>query len=362
MSTNTKTNTFSFSKVASFLAIAALAFPLALKAEEPGADGAADESSAPGKREERRIVIERLDRGGPSRDLPWLGVSTEESTEALSSQLGLPSGAGLVVTFVASNSPAATAGLLKNDLLVSFDDQELVHPAQLRKLVQMRKTGETVKLTYYRAGKKDEATVKLGKAADGFGALDFGGPGDHPWAELRELQRHLGELPAGAKLEMQRLRENLARAGINRESLQREIQHSMEEARRAMRDALRQATNAHRTFGPAVRQMEEIVKRGVDVDKDATITVRSHHDSVKTIVKTDETGTYVLLAAPKKHLTIHDKAGKLLFDGEIETSEQQAKVPRDLWQKVEPMVDDLAKDPASPAADEDKPEAEQGGI
>jgi hypothetical protein len=63
-------------------------------------------------------------------------------------------------------------------------------------------------------------------------------------------------------------------------------------------------------------------------------------------VKADDTGTYVIVANPGKHLTVHDESGKLTFDGEIETSEQQATVPREIWDKVEPMVNKIrsAKD------------------
>ncbi|HEX4348794.1 MAG TPA: hypothetical protein VH251_00330, partial [Verrucomicrobiae bacterium] len=47
----------------------------------------------------------------------WLGVGAEETSESLTSQLELKPGEGLVVTFVSSNSPAAIAGLRKNDVL-----------------------------------------------------------------------------------------------------------------------------------------------------------------------------------------------------------------------------------------------------
>jgi hypothetical protein len=59
------------------------------------------------------------------------------------------------------------------------------------------------------------------------------------------------------------------------------------------------------------------------------------------MVKADDAGTIVLVANPTLHLTAHDKKGKLLFDGEIETSKQRDKVPRDLWERVEPMVEKL---------------------
>ncbi len=88
----------------------------------------------------------------PRKDVPWLGVSASEAPEALAAQLNLKPGAGLVVTYVAPDSPAAKSGLRKNDLLVEFDDQPLVHPAQLRKLVRVHKEGEPAKLGFYRAG------------------------------------------------------------------------------------------------------------------------------------------------------------------------------------------------------------------
>src|SRR5262245_6332485 len=72
-------------------------------------------------------------------DVTWLGVYAEEVSEALSSQLGLSSGEGLLVTYVAADSPASKAGLQKNDVLVGLRDQLLVHPSQLIKLIRAQK-------------------------------------------------------------------------------------------------------------------------------------------------------------------------------------------------------------------------------
>jgi len=76
-----------------------------------------------------------------TKEVAWLGVSTEEAPDAVSSQLGLSPGDGLVVLFVQSDSPAAKAGLQKNDLLVELGDQLLVHPGQFRKLIRRQKGG-----------------------------------------------------------------------------------------------------------------------------------------------------------------------------------------------------------------------------
>jgi hypothetical protein len=92
----------------------------------------------------------------------------------------------------------------------------------------------------------------------------------------------------------------------------------------------------------------------MDVEKDATVVVKSKRHNIKSIVKTDDTGTYVIVATPKKQLTAHDKSGKLLFDGAIETDDERARVPKDVWEKVKPMLDQLKEDKASaPEAEEE---------
>ena len=273
---------------------------------------------------------------------PWLGVATEEASEALASQLGLEPGIGLVITYVATNSPAAKAGLRKNDLLVQFGDQSLVHPAQLRKLVRVRKEGDEVKLTYYRAGKKETATATLAKSSRRFSALD-----DGDWeGDLRRLGRDLKDLPIkdAMREQMQAVRESLGNIKIDQRKVQGEVRRSMEEARKALQEALHTMSNVD--LGPVRRALEEVAHSGVTVDNDATVTVRSSGKSSKSLVKTDDSGTIVLLNAPKLRLTAHDKDGRLIFDGEIQTDDQRAKVPRDLWERVEPLLKKMDAGPA----------------
>lgn len=89
------------------------------------------------------------------------------------------------------------------------------------------------------------------------------------------------------------------------------------------------------------KDLEALARGKVDVENDATVTVKKGNASVQTIVKSDEGGVIVIVANPKKRLTAHDKDGKLLFDGAIETQEQQEKVPAELWEKVKPMLEDI---------------------
>jgi hypothetical protein len=150
---------------------------------------------------------------------------------------------------------------------------------------------------------------------------------------------------------MQALHESLSNSGLDKEALRIEIRKSIEEARRAAETALRQAGNHFDGSSAHLKVLEDLAKSGVDIDKDATVTVKSHDHSVQTQVKTGDNGTYVIVANPKKRLTAHDNKGKLLFDGEIETPEQQKKVPKDVWSEVEPMLKQMENPKAEDADD-----------
>jgi hypothetical protein len=310
-----------------------------------GGAGGGDEGEIDGKAGGRkRVVVTRLERNRGDeelrRDSTWLGVGADEADEALAAQLQLQNGEGLVVTFVSSNSPAAKAGIKKNDVLVKFDDQVLVHPAQLRKLVQSRKEGDRVEITTYRRGEKVEMTATLEKSPAGFAfALD-----DRGWqGNMDELKRKFEVFPREG---WGHLRESLAKAGVDTGTLAIEIRRSVQDARKAAEEALRTVTNAHQSL------LRELAQGGVDIDKDTHVEVRSTNRKTRNMVRTDDSGTYVLLANPKKHLTVHDKDGNLLFDGPVETEKEQEKVPKDVWDKAKKMVNRLD----SPSSEQ--PEAE----
>ena len=319
---------------------------------EVAGDAEDNEGDEPGTKQ-KKIIIHTVGGGkggsagggmmggemGDAKEVAWLGLSTEESSDALASQLSLQPGEGLLVTYVATNSPAAKASLQKNDLLVEMDGQKLVLPAQLRKLVQMRKEGDEVVLTYYRGGKKQDTTATLGKTKVGRGLFGDSGSLDG----LKQLRVQLKDLPSldGLKEHMSELRESLDKAGVNRENIQIEVRRGLDQAKKAIAEAMAQVHEGRQSTHAAHQALEELARSGVEVDKDATVTIKSRNESIRTIVKTDDTGTYVIVANPKKRLTAHDKDGKLAFDGEIETSEQQEKVPKDIWKKVQPMIEQL---------------------
>jgi PDZ domain len=271
----------------------------------------------------------------PARAVTWLGVSTEEASEALASQLGLKPGQGLLVDFVAPDSPASRSGIQKFDVIEQLGDQTLVDPVQLRKLVQMQKEGDTVKLTIYRGGKRQAVSATLAKRTEGLARMSVESDDD---ADMHKQM-------------------------MDKKMMNAEVQRSMEEARKEIQEALRQsaeASRAARAVAPVapVAPVPPVPPMAADVGDDATVTVTKDGDSVKTIVRSDDSGEIVIIASPKKHLTAHDEDGKLLFDGEIESPEQQAKVPAALWKKIKPMLQQI-----KPAADsEPQPHAQSGAA
>ncbi len=271
-----------------------------------------------------------------AKEVAWLGLSFGESSEdeALSSQLGLKPGEGLTVNFIAPDSPAEKADFHTNDVLVELDGQMLVHPMQLRKLVQMRAEGDTINLTFYRGGKKQTAAVKLGKTTSDRASDREDGPllGDLPILQY-QVNRLSGQLRF--------VGDSLARAGLDKAKVNYEIQRTMDQTSKAIQDAVRQASSDGKTLTVVGRELKDLARDGVAVDKDATVIVRNKRNSNRTIVQSDENGTLIIEAGAKKHLTARDKDGQSLFDGDVDTLAQEEKVPTVVWEKAKPLFEQL---------------------
>src|SRR3982751_1187565 len=121
----------------------------------------------------------------PKVPVTFLGVDTSPVPQVLCDQMNLAKGFGLVVDYVVPDSPAAAAGVQQNDILRMLNDQILLEPNQLRKLLQSFPDGTTVTLTILRKGQEQKLTAKLTKKevprrnAGGHGhGGDFGDFGD----------------------------------------------------------------------------------------------------------------------------------------------------------------------------------------
>ena len=68
---------------------------------------------------------------------------------------------GVAVLEVVSSSPAAKAGLQKNDIITKIEDEKISSVAKLRYELYKHNVGDTVTLTYLRNNKEHKVTIKL---------------------------------------------------------------------------------------------------------------------------------------------------------------------------------------------------------
>lgn len=89
----------------------------------------------------------------------YMGVQPETLKEYRKNELKIEGGAVLVA--VPSNSPAATAGLKKDDVIVAINGNAVKSSVDLRNSMLVNRPGSSVKVDYLRGGQKSTATVKL---------------------------------------------------------------------------------------------------------------------------------------------------------------------------------------------------------
>jgi len=112
---------------------------------------------------------------------PALGIRTIPIDPELADQMGLAADYGLLIVQVVPGGAADRAGLrggteraylgnipimLGGDLIVAIDGQRVDDQQALAQMMNSHRAGDTVRITFYRAKKKMEATVMLGEARE----------------------------------------------------------------------------------------------------------------------------------------------------------------------------------------------------
>jgi serine protease Do len=248
----------------------------------------------------------------PKVPVTYLGVDTSQVPTVVSDQLGLAKGFGLVVDYVEPNSPAATAGVQQNDILKMLNDQILIEPSQLRKLLQTFPEGAEVTLTVLRKGQEQKLTVKLAKKEVSQRHSMFPG-GNHDWHWDFDATGDLKE-------QMQDLKEQLKeQLGDQRGVIRDAVTQAHEAARRA-RDDARRAADQLRIF----------------FEDDGAVKSSKIDLSKAQIVFSDDKGELKLGNVDgRKLLTVKDPQGKLLFSGPVETKEDLDKMPADVRERYD---------------------------
>jgi len=219
---------------------------------------------------------------------PWIGLAMEPLQEVVRAQLSLAPGEGIVVSHVMPESPAAKAGLKANDILLRFNDQIIVDIEQLKKLIAMKKPGDTVKLTFLQKGERKEADVTLVEHEI---ESPENGPGPFPGVQLmpgapmgkglERLQEQLRKMQdkqpgiivdkrswfSGApekmwKEQIEKLQHDIEESQLPKEqieNLRQELEHAKREAQEAMERAKRSSEEAMEHARQAVDEASKAV-------------------------------------------------------------------------------------------------------
>ncbi len=91
----------------------------------------------------------------------WLGVHLADVTKDKMAELKLKEEYGALVTEVEPDSPAAKAGLQKNDVILEYQGERVESAAKLGRLVRETPEGRTVRLVVSRDGRPQTLTATL---------------------------------------------------------------------------------------------------------------------------------------------------------------------------------------------------------
>jgi serine protease Do len=92
---------------------------------------------------------------------PWLGIAAVDMTPAIAVELNISYREGVLIDQVYSDSPAAVAGLRNNDVIIRANGQEVASVLELEEVVRKCSIGSTIEVSFIRAGKSQNVTVKL---------------------------------------------------------------------------------------------------------------------------------------------------------------------------------------------------------
>ncbi|MBA3386827.1 MAG: PDZ domain-containing protein [Chthoniobacterales bacterium] len=279
------------------------------------------------------------DRGEklPKVPVTYLGVETSSVPTVVAEQLGLAQGFGLVVDYVVPDGPAAAAGLQSNDILKMLNDQILLEPDQLSKLVRSYPEGTGVTLTVLRKGAETKLNAKLGKreVTQRRGLM--------PGLEKRwQSGDNFGDLGPEFQQEMEEFGREMGRKG---EELSRQIRDQMGDRQGGMIDSA--VANARKEARKARDEIRRAAEEARNASRNVRVVTTRDNGALKTtridlgraqITYSDAQGEMKIETINnKKVLTAKDPQGRLVFSGPIETKEELDKLPPDVRQRYDKL-------------------------
>ena len=112
----------------------------------------------------KRVVDQLVDKGKVVRG--WIGVALQPLSQELAQSLGLGGTQGAVVGSTIAGSPAAKAGLLQGDVILSYNKTPVEDYRHIQRLVAETAVGKTIVLELLRKKQKVEVTLIIAEVPD----------------------------------------------------------------------------------------------------------------------------------------------------------------------------------------------------
>jgi len=100
---------------------------------------------------------------------PYMGFDGQNLDPEIAEQLKLTAKKGVIVTNVREGTPAAVAGVLKNDVVQSLGEHGIDNFDELKTALGKCEANETVEMKIVRGDKKMTLTIKLGERTERIG-------------------------------------------------------------------------------------------------------------------------------------------------------------------------------------------------
>jgi len=282
----------------------------------------------------------------PAEPQPYAGVNLgylSEKIRAEHAQAAIPAGIGVLVGFVDPTGPAA-GKIEEGDILTRFDDQILVNSSQFQSLVRLRKAGDTVKLTLVRGAEVQVAEVKLeARVPKAFASRPVtpravtGATPVNPTNPSGVSGGRASITINGQPIEIDVLggksqagQGQVIVIGPNNQQLPPEVLKRLEEMRA-------RGLPIPQLDQPGVGGSVTVTPGGTtqSFSKSFSFSLGSTTGGSSSSMAADQDGTVSLEEKDgKKHATIKDPAGKVVFEGEVTTPEQRAALPEEVRRRL----------------------------
>ncbi|MGL4399508.1 MAG: S1C family serine protease [Luteolibacter sp.] len=102
----------------------------------------------------------------------FLGIVSNDVPEILADHLGLKPGEGIIVRALVPAGPAATAGLVENDVILKVGGNPVGSPKDITGEITSRKPGDSVSVDFIHKGKPSKLDITLGTKPEEFAAAE----------------------------------------------------------------------------------------------------------------------------------------------------------------------------------------------